>query len=143
VIATVAAIATPPTLSFLDNYRVGIAVREVERELQFARLKAVSVEQPMRIRFNCPADGSLRVVELIGTPSSPDVNDDDRVSTRCSESTYPYHPSGGNSRLTRPANDGPLRTLSSGVTLAAAKTLEFWPDGTVHADAGSGSPWPI
>ena len=131
---TLAAIAAPPMLNYVDFYRLGMSERDVERELQFARLKSVSSNTPMRVRFGCPAAGQLRVVELIGTKTNPDPADADTNLARCSESTYPYRPTGADqSRLTRPNNDGAIRYLQSGVTLTASQTLEFWADGTVHA----------
>jgi hypothetical protein len=144
VIATVAAVATPQLINVVDSMRLGMAERDVERELQFARLKSVSVNRPMRVRFDCPAAGQLRAVELIGTPAAPDPNDADTVPGRCSEATYPYSPTGADrSRLTRPNNDGPVRYLQPGTTFAAKQTLEFWPDGSVHANIGGGAnPWP-
>ena len=41
-------------LNGVDGMRLGVSARDVERELQFARLKAVSTNRPMRIRFNAP-----------------------------------------------------------------------------------------
>jgi hypothetical protein len=41
-----------------------------------------------------------------------------------------------------PNHDGPVRRLPKDVSFGAIKTLEFWPDGSVHADAGAGNPWP-
>jgi len=146
VVATVAGIAVPQAVSSLDSMRLGMALRDVERELQFARLKAVSTSRPMRVRFDCPSVGRLRVVELIGTPALPDANDADTATVglvRCSETAYPYAPTGADqSRLTRPNNDGPIRLLQKDTTFLAKKTLEFWADGSVHADAGTGNPWP-
>ena len=146
VIATVAGVAVPQVNSGLDSMRLGMALRDVERELQFARLKAVSSSRPMRVRFDCPSVGKLRVVELLGTTAVPDANDADTATVgaiRCDETTYPYKPTGSDvSRLTRPNNDGPIRLLQPNTTFAAKKTLEFWPDGSVHADAGTGNPWP-
>lgn len=143
VIATVSAMAVPQTVGIVDQYKLGMAARDVERELQFARLKAVSTNRPMRVRFDCPENGQIRVVELIGSPAAPDANDADSVSNRCSETTYPYSPTGADkSRLSRPNNDGPIRRLQDNTTFTSKKTLEFWPDGSVHADAGSGTPWP-
>jgi hypothetical protein len=140
-IATIAAFATPQMVDGLDNMRLGMTVREVERELQFARLKSVSVNRPMRIRFNCPAAGQFRVVELIGTPRTPVTAD--AATNRCDETIYPYRPTGADaSRLTRPNNDGPLRRLDPQASFTAFPTLEFWPDGSVHADAATGNPWP-
>ena len=133
IIATVSAMATPQAINAVDSMRLGMALRDVERELQFARLKAVSTNRPMRVRFDCPSAGQLRVVEVIGTSAAPDANDADSVTNRCSETIYPYKPTGADqSRLTRPNNDGAIRTVYSGTTFTAKQTLEFWPNGTVH-----------
>jgi hypothetical protein len=140
-IATLAAVATPQLIDGVDNMRLGMTIRDVERELQFARLKSVSTNRPMRIRFNCPVAGQFRVVELIGTPRNPLAADG--AANRCDEAAYPYRPTGGdNNRLTRPNNDGALRRLQPQATFTAFPTLEFWPDGSVHADAGVGNAWP-
>lgn len=141
IVATLSAVAVPQTANALDSWRLGMGLRDVERELQFAKLKAVSTNRPMRVRFDCPEAGQLRVVELIGSPAVPDANDADVVTNRCSESLYPY-PSGDRNRLRRPNNDGPIRRLASGTTVAAQQTLEFWPDGSVHANLAAGNPWP-
>jgi Tfp pilus assembly protein FimT len=141
VVATLSAIAIPQSANVLDSWRLGMALRDVERELQSARLEAVSTNRPLRVRFDCPLEGQFRVVELIGSPAVPDANDGDLVTNRCSESLYPY-PTANRNRLRRPNNDGPIRRLAAGTTVAAQKTLEFWPDGSVHADAAAGDPWP-
>ena len=141
IVATLSAIAIPKSANVLDSWRLGMGLRDVERELQFAKLKAVSTNRPMRVRFDCPVEGQLRVVELIGSPAVPDANDADLVTNRCSESLYPY-PTADRNRLRRPNHDGPIRRLDVGTTVAAQKTLEFWPDGSVHADAAAGNPWP-
>jgi len=144
IMATLTAIATPGIVNMVDQMRLGMAERDVERELQFARLKAVSVNRPMRVRFNCPKTGQFRALELIGTPALPDANDADTTAnlSRCSEATYPYSPTGADqSRLTRPNSDGPVRYLQPLTTFSASQTLEFWPDGSVHANTG-GNPWP-
>ncbi len=148
IIATVTAIATPAAVNILDNARIGMAARDVERELQFAKLKAVTTNRPMRVRFDCPVVGQMRVVELIGTPLAPDPTlDTDTYTDRCKETMYPYRPTGADqSRLSRPNNDGPIRALPQGTAFSAKKTLEFWPNGTVHAyDAAQTppNPWPI
>ena len=144
VVVTVAAIAAPQAVNMVDSMRLGMAERDVERELQFARLKAVSTSRPMRVRFDCPTVGKLRVVELIGTPAVPDANDADTYTNRCNETLFPYSPTGADqSRLTRPNNDGPIRLLQPQTTFTAKKTLEFWADGSVHADLNGGAnPWP-
>ena len=141
IIATMAAIATPQMVDGVDRMRLGMSARDVERELQFARLKSVSTNRPMRIRFNCPVAGQFRVVELIGTPRVPLAADG--AANRCDETIYPYRPTGSDSnRLTRPNNDGALRRLQPLATFTVFPTLEFWPDGSVHMDGGVGNPWP-
>ena len=141
IIGTVSAMAVPQVIDAVDSMRLGMSLRDVERELQFARLKSVSTNRPMRIRFNCPVAGQFRVVELIGTPRVPVAADG--AANRCDETVYPYRPTGADiNRLTRPNNDGAVRRLQPLATFTAFPTLEFWPDGSVHADAGAGDPWP-
>ena len=143
VIGIAAAIATPGLITGLDNMRLGMSLRDVDRELQYGRLKAVAAAQPMRVRFNCPAAGQVRAVEVIGTAANPDPKDLDTAADRCDETKYPYKPAGADaSRLTRPNNDGAVRIMQPGTTFTASQTLEFWADGSVHADAGVGNPWP-
>ncbi len=134
-----AAMGVPMVLSGMDTMKLNGVVRSIQGELQSARLKAVSANRAMRVRFDCPAAGQYRMVELLGSPASPDGRDSGVA--RCSPTTYPYPPASMNS-LSRPNHDGPLRYLNSGMTFTSAPTVEFWPDGTAHADAGSGNPWP-
>lgn len=123
----------------VGNLELGEAARQVERELQSARITAVSANQPMRVQFNCPAAGQYRMMELIGTPTVP--NAADGTVGRCSTTTYPF-PAPDNNPITRPNNDGPLRTLSGQVTFTTVTTIEFWPDGTAHTNTGGINPWP-
>ena len=129
-----------PLLGGMRNtIELGEAARQVERELQSARMTAVSSNQPMRVMFNCPATGDYRMVELIGTPAVP--NAADGAIGRCSTTTYPF-PAPDNNPITRPNNDGPLRSLSALVTFTTFTTIEFWPDGTAHTNSGLVNPWP-
>jgi len=151
VIGIIAAMALPGLRDEVDRLKLGMATRDVQSELQTARLKAVSSNTYMRVRFNCPAAGEFRVVERIGTPFAADAGDDTdaTAATRCNTATYPFKATGTDtSRLTRPNNDGPLKYLQStvtfsttaGLTSTASKVLEFWPDGSVHV--AGGPPWP-
>jgi Tfp pilus assembly protein FimT len=133
-----AAAAVPELMDVAQALKLGRAQREVLVELNTARLNAVSYNRPMRIRFNCPNSGQYRVVELIGTPGKPDANDS--AADRCSDTKWKY-PANDNEPVTRPNHDGGVRTLPSQVTFSAAPTLEFWPDGSVHKQAGSENPW--
>jgi prepilin-type N-terminal cleavage/methylation domain-containing protein len=138
VLTILMAAAVPALVDVTQSMRLGQAQRDVEVEMNSARLAAVSSNRPMRIRFNCPDTGQYRVVELIGTTSHPDANDS--AADRCSDTKWKY-PANDNEPVTRPNHDGPVRTLPSTVTFSAVTTLEFWPDGTVHAQVGAENPW--
>jgi len=138
-VGIVSVIGMPLLGQIAGSIELGEAARQVERELQSARMAAVAANQPVRVMFNCPVAGQFRLVELIGTPSVPAAADG--VVGRCSSTTYPF-PAPDNNPITRPNNDGPLRTLKSTVTLTTVTTIEFWPDGTAHTNSGLVNPWP-
>lgn len=140
VIAIVAGIAVPLLQNVADSIKLGESTREVERELQTARLLAVSSNQPMRLRFDCPAAGSYRIVELVGTPSIPAAAD--TAAARCALASYPYPGDADRNPLTRPNHDGPVRYLDPKVSFTVSQTIEFWPDGTAHTNTGGVNPWP-
>lgn len=140
VIAIIAGIGMPLFGDVTDSIKLGEAARGVERELQTARMAAVSANQPMRVRFNCNSAGEYRMVELIGTPTVPVAADS--ATDRCSTTLYPY-PAADRNPLTRPNNDGPLRYLPSLTTFTTSATIEFWPDGTAHMASGTVNPWPV
>jgi prepilin-type N-terminal cleavage/methylation domain-containing protein len=139
VFAIVAATAVPVMRDVTENMRLAQGAREVERELQTARLKAVSSNRAMRVRFNCPVAGQYRMVELLGTPTKPTAEDD--AANRCQVNAYPS-PAADTNPITVPNHDGPVRRLPKDVSFGAFKSLEFWPDGSVHIEA-VGAPWPI
>ena len=145
IIATIAAIAIPTLSNSVENQRLGIELRAVEREIQLARLNAVSTNRPIRVRFNCPSTGYYRRVELIGNRDSPSAGDDadNQGARRCSTTYYPY-PAADRDPLTRPNNDGPLMQVNPKVVFTSTQTLEFWPNGTVHIPPTNGSlgQWP-
>src|SRR5947207_4314732 len=62
-IGIVAAMAVPGLLNGVDRLRLGMATRDVQSELQSARLKAVSANTLMRVRFDCPSAGQFRMIE--------------------------------------------------------------------------------
>jgi prepilin-type N-terminal cleavage/methylation domain-containing protein len=123
VFATMAAIALPVYHDLTDSLRLTDALRGVERELQAARLKAVTVNRSLRVRFNCPAAGQYRTVEVLGTAM-------DTAATRCDPAAFPY-PAPDQNPFTRPNADGPLRRLPSDVTVNTVE-IEFRPNGTAY-----------
>jgi len=151
VIGIVAAMALPGIRNEVDRLKLGMSTRDIQSDLQTARLKAVSSNTYMRVRFNCPAAGQFRVVERIGTPFAADAGDDldANAAARCDATTYPFKATGSDtSRLTKPNNDGPVKYLqetvtfstTSGLTSTASQVVEFWPNGSVHI--AGGPPWP-
>ena len=138
-IAIAAGMAIPYMRDMTDAMRLAQGAREVERELQTARLKAVTSNRVLRVRFNCPAAGQYRTVELIGTPAVPAPADD--ANNRCSPGVYPY-PAPDADLMTLPNHDGPVRYLHPSLSFGSVTTLEFRPGGTVHANTGAAGAWP-
>jgi prepilin-type N-terminal cleavage/methylation domain-containing protein len=128
---TLMAISVPIVTNVTDAAKLNTAAREVERELQTARLKAVTVNRNLRVRTNCPATGYFRTVEVIGDSGTDDA------TNRCLESAYPF-PVPDADLMTRPNYDGPVRPLPNDATVTSAN-LEFRPDGTAYAVV-SGTP---
>src|SRR5688500_3374971 len=83
----VMAMAVPSLQNMGEALALGEAQRRIASELNQARLKAVSTNRPMRVRFNCPAAGYYRTVELVGTPSKPAA--EDTAADRCAPAKYP------------------------------------------------------
>ena len=121
VAATMMAFALPILSDLGESSKLAAAAREVERELQSARLKAVTVNRLLRVRINCPTTGYFRTVEVLG-------NATDQATNRCVPSNYPF-PAPDQDIITRPNFDGPVRVLSDGTTVTS-EVLEFRPDGT-------------
>jgi len=136
VLVIMSAVAMPQLGRALDLYRLGIAIREMERELQTARVNAVTANRPVRVLFNCPSVGQFRRVEVLGEPGLPDARDDSLA--RCNESAFPY-PAPDLDPLTRPNLDGPLHRLPFGVTMGGVSGIEFRPNGTARSDASGGA----
>jgi Tfp pilus assembly protein FimT len=121
-LVVVMAIAAPTYQNVVDGMRLGWSARDLERQLQDARIKAVSTNRRMRVRTNCPAVGQYRMVQWLNSAS-------DTPASRCDETSYPY-PSNTLNVVTR-LQDGPLLRLQPTVTVATVN-VEFWPNGTVH-----------
>ena len=129
--ATIMAIAIP-SIGINDRMRLDTAAREIQQELQGARLRAVNVNRRLEVRFNCPAPGQFRVVEG-GWPDSG----------RCDQSMYPYPaPADAAYQVPQmPRYDGPVRSINPRISLNASSStlvLEFAPDGrTMKLEGGA------
>lgn len=122
VAATLLGVGIPILLDVTESSKLTGAARELERELQTARLKAVTSNRSLRVRLNCPAAGYYRTVEVLGTAA-------DSASNRCLVTAYPYP--ADNDAMTRPNYDGPTRFLPNLATVSDG-SVEFRPDGTAH-----------
>jgi len=135
--AIVAGMAVPALTSSSAQLRLANSARQVERELHIAKMKAVRADRVMRVRFDCPAAGQYRMVELLGTITVPATDDDDsRAAQRCSTTNYPY-PDTDPDFFAAPNNDGPPHALPDGVAFTAVQTIDFWPDGSAHTVGAS------
>jgi len=128
--AILAGIAVP-TLRMGDRVRVDKATRAIQQELQAARLRAVSVNRQLEVRFNCPSAGQYRIVESGFTSSA-----------RCDPIAFPYPPPPNAAyRVPRlPRYDGPVRYLDDRVTLSTSSSglvLQFSPNGRATKLEGS------
>ena len=111
VAGTLMAFALPILTDLGEGTKLAAAGREIERELQSARLKAVTVNRVMRVRLNCPATGYFRTVEVLGNATDQNTN-------RCVPSAFPF-PAPDQDLITRPNFDGPVRLVSSGATVTS------------------------
>jgi type II secretory pathway pseudopilin PulG len=140
-VGIVMAITIPTVGASLDAVRLGQATRDVERELQVAKARAVGKGRVVRLRFNCPAPGQYRITELIGTQMVPSAADNS--ANRCDIGLYPF-PAADNNPATLPNLDGPIRYLDASVNFGVTDTIEFAPDGTArYRSGGAANPWPL
>jgi prepilin-type N-terminal cleavage/methylation domain-containing protein len=121
-IGTIVGMSVPVMIDVTAAMKLNSAARLIERELQGARLKSVSVNRSLRVRLNCPGAGYIRRIEVIGTPAIDDV------TNRCLTSAYPF-PAPDNDLTSRPNYDGPVLILPIGATVTGVD-LQFNPDGT-------------
>jgi prepilin-type N-terminal cleavage/methylation domain-containing protein len=143
IIAIVSGIAVPQILNSSRQMKLSGAARQVERELQTARMKAVKSNRAIRVRFNCPSAKQFRIVELLGSPQTPAADDaDSSAAARCNTTNYPY-PDNDPEFFAIPNNDGPLQTLPREVDFGSVQTIEFWADGSAHVQTGTTNPWPV
>ena len=133
VAGTLMVVAVPVMNDLSESSKLNTAARELEREYQSARMRAVSVNRPLRVRLNCPTTGYFRTI-AVGTAN-------DTAITRCLLTNYPY-PAVTTNPLDPTMHDGPLRLLGHAAT-AAGGTLEFRPDGRVFKVDGTGTLQPI
>ncbi len=117
--------------------RLANSVRRVERELHTAKMKAVRSDRVMRVRFNCPAAGQYRMVELLGTIATPAADDADARPRR--DATRRITRTRIRTRISsrRRTTTGRCSALPEGVAFSAVQTIDFWPNGSAHTVGAS------
>lgn len=114
-----------PSIALGNRARVNNATSQVREALQTARLRAVAVNRPLQVRFNCPSAREYRIVEAGWAEGG-----------RCDPTTYPY-PAPTDAAYQVPAKpryDGPIQYVDQRITLNASEpglVLQFGPDGRV------------
>ena len=127
VLGTLVAVGLPVMKDMTESIKLNEASRMVERELQTARLQAVSVNRVLRVRLNCPAMGYIRTVEVTGSASIDDAAD------RCMATRFPF-PAPDTDLMTRPNFDGPVHVLPNDAAVSSL-IFQFSPDGTAASVA--------
>jgi Tfp pilus assembly protein FimT len=129
-IVTMSAFVVPSISNVTASIRARDAGRTVERQLQTARMKAVSHSRAFRVRFNCPVSGQMRMLELTGVDAT------DTASNRCDPAAFPS-PGPNDMLRSTPSLDAPVVYLPDGTTVTgAALEFEFGPKGSVHKVSG-------
>ena len=128
IITTMAVTALPGATTAFRRYQLASATRGVAAQVRSARLRAVTTNKTMRVRFNCPVPGQLRVVELVGMPAIDDDGD------RCSATVYPYP---DRDDAVAPNLDGPVMVLQGGLRLDEnTPDIDISPTGRITAQTG-------
>jgi prepilin-type N-terminal cleavage/methylation domain-containing protein len=126
VFLAVGTMALPHVNGFLQMQRAANAGRQVERELQSARLKAVTTSRTMRVKFNCPVAGQFRMLEVTGVAAT------DNAANRCDPVAFPS-PGPNDALRATPSFDSPVRYLPAGTTVTGTFTdFEFSPQGSAY-----------
>ena len=122
------AVTVPGATSASRRYHLAAATRGVGAQVRLARLKAVTANRTIRVRFNCPAAGQFRVVEVVNNAAI------DNAADRCSSTTYPYPDP---NPAAQPDLDGPVMVLRGGITFGGVQDLDIDPTGRVTALTGA------
>jgi prepilin-type N-terminal cleavage/methylation domain-containing protein len=120
--ATLAGAAIPTVDRTLRHYALTQAADSVASTVRQARMTAVSKNRTVRVRFDCPAPGLMRIVEVTGDPAI------DTAPNRCSLDAYPYPDRDPN---TAPNVDGPVVPLPSRAKFGTFESLQIDPQSRV------------
>jgi prepilin-type N-terminal cleavage/methylation domain-containing protein len=123
----VMAVAVPSVTATMQSYSLNSGTQIVASTVRSARLAAVSKNRQMRVLFNCPIAGQLRMVEVTGNAAI------DNDADRCSTTDYPF-PDPNPAAV--PNIDGPLVILPDGAQFGAFESVLIGTDGRVTPQTG-------
>ena len=100
----------------MRRYTLTTATQTVSAAVRAARYQAVAKNRTLRLRFNCPGPGQIRLVEFVNDPAI------DQAVDRCRETAYPFP---DQDAVVRPDFDGPAQILSRQAVVAAVSDLQI------------------
>jgi type II secretory pathway pseudopilin PulG len=102
-------LAAPSITTAIDAYKFNSDVQSVGAVIRATRYKSVASNVAMRLRFNCPSTGEMRVVQVTGNAAIDDA------TNRCDLGAYPFPTAVGSVT----PNDGPVLPMARGVQFPA------------------------
>jgi Tfp pilus assembly protein FimT len=126
-VAVMAGIAIPEITAGMRRFAVTSASQQVASAIRTARFQAVSQNRTMRVRFNCPAAGQYRIVEVVNGAA-------DTAGNRCDTAAYPYPPD--QDPATVPNLDSSVMELGRGVQVTSVTDLQIDTAGRVSPLTG-------
>lgn len=114
-ISVLGAVAAPTIAAGMRRYTLISASQQVASTIRSARYQAVGKNRTLRVRFNCPAVGQFRLVEVTGNAAI------DTAANRCDPAAYPF-PDPNAAAL--PNLDGPVLLLPQGAEFGALSDLQ-------------------
>ena len=119
--SVLASIAIPEITAGMRRYDVTTASQQIASAVRTARFQAISQNRTLRVRFNCPAVGQFRIVEVVGSAI-------DSAGNRCDPAVYRYPDTDA---ANRPNLDGPLQVLPRGTAFTAPDDLQIDTSGRI------------
>lgn len=117
-----AAVAVPSMLAAVERNKIITGSELVAAQIREARLAAVTRNTPVRVRFDCPAEGAVRMLVVTGNAAI------DNAADRCTLNQ---------------ANDGPALYLPSGAGFGAETPPTLQIDGRGEFSLVGGGPMPV
>ena len=100
----------------MQRFTLNSSARAVGADIRSTRYAAIAKNRTMAIRFNCPAAGQYRMVEITGNAAI------DAAADRCSLATYPYPDT---TPGVAPDADGPLLQLPQALLFGIVSDVQF------------------